>query len=233
MTNEEENGPKVAEKGSVGNMETERSALKVTVNVEMEEGSSIGAMELMRCVRELCGRLVACRFISAEKYEVTVSNPRGKERLIEGFKIGDKRVYARELNNDELIVSFMNLPFYIEDREILAKLQGWGVSAVSPIKRRMWPNTNVADGTRYLKVRFNDQVQSLPYSARFKTAQGMEYFRVIHDRQQKVCRMCMQPGHILRECPDFTCHKCGVQGHYARECSSRKNLWWKSGNTRV
>ncbi|XP_030205902.1 DNA-binding protein HEXBP-like [Gadus morhua] len=37
-------------------------------------------------------------------------------------------------------------------------------------------------------------------------------------RQVKVCRLCIQPGHILRECPDFTCYKCKRQGHYAREC---------------
>ncbi|KAJ8359057.1 hypothetical protein SKAU_G00155820 [Synaphobranchus kaupii] len=30
--------------------------------------------------------------------------------------------------------------------------------------------------------------------------------------------MCIQPGHILRECPEFNCHKSGVQGHFAREC---------------
>ena len=39
----------------------------------------------------------------------------------------------------------------------------------------MWPGTNIADGTRFLKVQFNDSVQSLPYSAKFKTALGMEF----------------------------------------------------------
>ena len=156
------------------------------------------------------------------KYEMTMSHPRGKDRLMEGFKIGDRRVHARELVNDELVVSFLNLPFYIEDKDILEKLKCWGVSAASPIKRRMWPGTNVADGTRFLKVKFNNQVQSLPYSAKFNTALGIEYFRVIHDKQVRVCRMCIQPGHILRECPEFQCHKCGVQGHFARECSKGK-----------
>ncbi|XP_062236547.1 uncharacterized protein LOC133933448 isoform X2 [Platichthys flesus] len=117
----------------------------------------------------------------------------------------------------------MSLSFYIEDREILAKLQLWGVAAVSPIKRRMWPGTNVADGTRFLKVKFNNQIQSLPYSARFDTALGAEYFRVLHDKQVKVCRLCIKPGHIMRECPEFHCNRCGVQGHYARECKQGRN----------
>lgn len=198
----------------------ERNDREQTVMVEMEGEDT--AMELMRCVRELCGGLLACRQITEKKYEMTMSHPKGKDRLMEGFKIGENRVHVRELINDELVVSFMNLPFYIEDREILAKLQLWGVSAVSPIKRRMWPGTNVADGTRFLKVKFNNEIQSLPYSARFDTALGAEYFRVLHDKQVKVCRLCIKPGHIMRECPEFHCNRCGVQGHYARECTQGK-----------
>lgn len=201
---------------------TEREVRKLTVSVEMEGENEISAMELMRCVRELCGGLVACRFIGRNKYEMSMSHPRGKDRLMEGFKMGDTRIHARELTNDELVVSFLNLPFYIGDEKILEKLKGWGVSAASPIKRRMWPGTNVADGTRFMKVRFNNQVQSLPYSTKFETALGSEYFRVIHDKQVRVCRMCIQPGHIMRECPEFQCHRCGIQGHFARECSQGK-----------
>lgn len=129
---------------------------------------------------------------------------------------------AKGLCNDELVVSFLNLPAYITDAEIIGKLDSWGVGAASPIRRRMWPGTKIADGTRFLKVKFSDRVQSLPYLARFETALGPEYFRVIHDRQVKVCRMCLQPGHILRDCPEFFCHKCGVQGHYVRECGAKR-----------
>lgn len=195
---------------------------ELTVTLEITGEDEIPVLELLRCIRVLCGGLIACRATGARKYEVTMSHIKGKERLLDGFKIGECNILAREVCNDELMVSFLNLPAYVTDEEILQKLEGWGVSAASNIRRRMWPGTQIADGTRFLKVKFTDTVQSLPYSARFDTAAGPEYFRVIHDRQVRVCRMCLQPGHILRECPEFFCHKCGVQGHYARECSSRQ-----------
>lgn len=148
---------------------------------------------------------------------MTMSHPKGEERLLDGFKIGETTVIVKELNNDELVVSFQNLPAYIEDHEIVDKRHKWGVSMTSPVKRRMWPGTHIADGTRFVRVKFNEEVQSLPYSTKFNTAQGTEYFRVIHDRQVKVCRLCIQPGHILRQCPELLC---GVQGHYAKECGA-------------
>lgn len=76
----------------------------------------------------------------------------------------------------------------------------------------------MVDGTRYCKVKFTDTVQSLPYSTKFEILEGGEYFRVIHDKQVRVCRLCIQHGHILKDCPDFRCFKCENQGHYAREC---------------
>lgn len=34
----------------------------------------------------------------------------------------------------------------------------------------------------------------------------------------------IQPGHILRECPDFKWHKCGKTEHYARVCQESMSL---------
>lgn len=96
---------------------------------------------------------------------------------------------------DELAVSLPALPAYIEDEEIMGRLMMWGVSAISPIKKRMWT------GAQFVKVKFTKTVKSLPYSVRFETLQGIEHFRVIHNRQVKVCRNCIQPGHILKRLP--------------------------------
>uniref|UniRef100_A0A3B3DLW0 CCHC-type domain-containing protein n=1 Tax=Oryzias melastigma TaxID=30732 RepID=A0A3B3DLW0_ORYME len=192
----------------------------LTVQVELVGDDHVSVVELIKYCKLLCGGVVACRAVGENRFEVTLSNVVGRDRLLDGFKIKNTKVLGTSLTNNELMVSFLSLPAYIYDSEILEKLRGWGVFAVSPIMRRMWPGTSVADGTRFVKVKFSDTVQSLPYSARFQTASGPEFFRVLHDKQVKVCRLCLQPGHIVRECPDFMCHKCGVQGHYARECKT-------------
>lgn len=83
---------------------------------------------------------------------------------------------------------------------------------MSEIRRRKWPGSNVVDGTRFVKVRFAEWVASFSYSTKFNTEGESQFFRVIHDRQIRVCRLCLQPGHILRECPDFLCNRCGDQG---------------------
>lgn len=119
---------------------------------------------------------------------------------MDGFKIKNSLIIGKEIENDEMVVSFLNLPTYIEDEIILEKLNDWGVRAISTIKRRMWPGTMIADRTRYMKVEFSEDVKSLPYSTKFETAGGMEHFRVIHDRQIRVCRLCIQPGHVVRDC---------------------------------
>lgn len=69
-------------------------------------------------------------------------------------------------------------------------------------------------------MRFPKEVISLPYNTKFMTAEGAQYFRVIHNRQVKLCAVCMKPGHLKRECPELVCRECCEQGHYARDCTA-------------
>ncbi|KAI2644572.1 Gag polyprotein [Labeo rohita] len=192
---------------------------RLTVLVEIVGEDRITMMELLKKVREECGVVIGCRYKNPREYELTMNEDKGKDKILDGLRIKNSQIMAKEISNNEMVVSFLNLPTYIKDEEITRKLTDWGVTAVSTIRRRMWPGTDIADGTRFLKVKFTDVVKSLPYSTKFETLGGTEHFRVIHDRQVKVCRLCIQPGHIVRDCPNLKCFMCGKQGHYMRECN--------------
>lgn len=203
--------------GEVG----EKYSKELTVEVEVAGTENISMMDLLRGVKMVCGEVVGCRVRGERTYELTMKNKDAKKKLMDGVRIKGAMVHARDIVNNDMVVSFINLPVYLEDEKILDKLQEWGVKPLSAIKRRVWPGTDTVDGTRFLKVRFTDQVRSLPYSTRFITLRGTEYFRVIHDRQVRVCRLCVKPGHLFRECPEFKCFRCGKMGHYARECEEQ------------
>ncbi len=192
----------------------------LTVMVIIEGGEDISIMDILKVVKKECGVVEGCRVRGPGRLEITMETTNGKEKLMDGIKHKKATIVGKEMDANEMVVSFLNLPVYIEDQEIIDRLKEWGVRPVSAIRRRMWPGTEVVDGTRFLKVKFNDEVRSLPYSTKFTTIEGVEHFRVIHDRQERVCRLCVKPGHIYKECPEFKCYRCHKQGHYARECNA-------------
>ncbi|XP_026121789.1 uncharacterized protein LOC113103789 [Carassius auratus] len=142
------------------------------------------------------------------------------DELTEGLLIKGVNCEIKKLQNRDYVVSFMHLPVYLADEEILNKLEVWGVSPISKIKRRVYPGTSIEDGTRYVKARFPKEVASLPYSTKIETAEGPQYFRVMHSHQVKTCRLCMSPDHVVKDCPEFKCHKCEERGHFARNCNA-------------
>jgi hypothetical protein len=175
------------------------------------------------------GKLFGLRKKSESEYELTMEKETDCENLVDGLLINGQMCEMRKLCAMERMVSFLNLPNYINDEEVLQKLTSWGVTAILPLRRRFYPGTTVADGTRFIKVKFTKDVVSLPYYTKFETEEGEKFFRVIHDHQVKTCRICSSVEHEKKDCPQFTCRECLEQGHYARECKApRCQSCWKA-----
>lgn len=193
---------------------------ELTWLIETSNTSGITAMDIIQAINEEIGlgKLLAVRNRKNKDFEVTLINETECEKLEHGLIIKGRLYETRSLGNNEMTVSFLNLPAYIEDQVILQKLVRWGVVPILPVKRRYYPGTLIADGTRFLRVRFPKQITSLPYSTQIETVEGYQYFRVIHDGQVKMCRLCSSTDHIMRDCPKMTCRECLEQGHYARHC---------------
>jgi len=166
--------------------------------------------------------LLAVRPRRDMEYELTLRSVEVCDGLMDGLEISGQYCEVRRLERREYIVSFLHLPAYLHDKTIEDKLKSWGVTPMTKVRRRLYPGTNIADGTRYVKVRFPKDRTSLPYSTQFETNDGLQFFRVIHDGQVRLCRMCFQSGHFFKDCPNFTCFECGEQGHYARNCKAEK-----------
>lgn len=195
----------------------------VTVNTS---NANIKAEDIIKAVTEKIGmgKILAVRPKLNKEYEVTLENVKDVELLEDGLMIKEMNCEIKRLQNREYVVSFMHLPVYIDDNEILNKLKGWGVTPITGIKRRVYPGTIIEDGTRYVKSRFPKEIMSLPYSTKFDTEEGLQYFRVMHSHQMKICRMCMSPEHMIKDCPEFKCHKCEERGHFSRDCNAVKCL---------
>ncbi|KAK0135238.1 hypothetical protein N1851_028923 [Merluccius polli] len=146
------------------NQRADEEMRKLTLAIEIQGESVVTMMELLREIRKECGVVMGCRRKGEKKYEVTMKEAEGRGKLLDGLRIKDCRVVVQNIVTDEMIVSFLNLPVYMSDSEVTAKLTEWGVKAISPIKWRMWPGTEVADGTRFMRVKFTEAVRSLPYS---------------------------------------------------------------------
>ena len=169
MANGTDKHKEIAQRKKHGDEGGMKYGKEFTVAVELMGEDNVAMMELLRAIKEVCGEVVGCRVKGERKYEVTMRNGKGKDRLMDGLMIKDTRIMVRYMIANELVVSFINLPVYIDDKVLLDKLSSWGVTAVSEIRRRVWPGTEIVDGTRFCKVKFTEIVQSLPYSTKFET----------------------------------------------------------------
>ena len=199
-----------------------RSDKEQTVLVDVGDNRSVSAMSVIKSVEEKVGEgeVLACVPKSGNLFEITLKENDSVELICDtGFEVKGSKFKPNAVFSRERMVSFLNVSYYVPDEEIRKKLEEFGAELVTPIKRRMHPGTQTADGTRYVVVRFPVERQSLPYTMRFPTGvNSFEYIRVIHDNQQKVCTKCFESNHVYANCPDNICYRCKSSGHLAKSC---------------
>ncbi len=56
---------------------------------------------------------------------------------------------VKKLQERKYVVSFMHLPAYLEDRNIMDKLEGWGCNPYLDNKEEILHGDTIEDGTRF------------------------------------------------------------------------------------
>ncbi|KAL0147149.1 hypothetical protein M9458_057673 [Cirrhinus mrigala] len=192
----------------------ERVYLKdATVTVDVGNVKDARVADIIKAVTERIGNggILAVRPKQAKEYEVTLEREEDTEFLTDGLMINGINCEVKRLQNRDYVVTFMHLPAYLADEEILNKLMGWGVSPISKIKRRVYPGTSIEDGTKYVRTRFPKEVASLPYCTKIETAEGLQYFRVMHSHQPRPCNEGLPGVHVLQvNCNAVMCPDCNL-----------------------
>ena len=172
-----------------------------TVMIDVGDDMKMAAGELISFLSQQVGDVIrACVPKGPNHYEVTIDDVIQARSIsdIEYLECNGVKIRARLLHSETVVVSFLHLPAYIRDEEIEERLKGMNIEILTRIYRRYYKGTKIADGTRYVRVKFPPEIKSLPYSMKFKTVESVEYFRVLHNNQLKVCYNCMSDSHVIK-----------------------------------
>ncbi|CAG2240140.1 unnamed protein product [Mytilus edulis] len=152
-----------------------------TVRIDNIPNWKYSATKVIEILENLCGENTILAVVPSENklsYEVTTDDEDTAIRMTNGVEIGEDKFNCIFQFNDVVVVSIMHLPAYMDDEEILQPLINKGCEIKSDLFRHVHPRTQVADGTRYVHVKFPPGMVSLPWSMKFETGLGPKFFEL-------------------------------------------------------
>ncbi|ESP01873.1 hypothetical protein LOTGIDRAFT_172340 [Lottia gigantea] len=152
--------------------------------------------------------------------EVTVNDKASAEKLSGGLSIGESKFDCKIPYSPYTVVSFMDIPSYIEDSVLIDKLKYFNIVIEGEVIRHYHDRfKTIENGTRHVKCIFHPGLKSLPWAVKLETISGIKSFRVLHNNQTKVCNKCYSESHMIADCPKIVCRKCHQMGHMGNKCS--------------
>lgn len=117
-------------------------------------------------------------------YEITFSSKEAAQECLDnGFQIERRQYDAVSVSNSDLLVNLNSVPAYVDDSEIIKKLENLGCTAVNEVRRVKIEG--VETGRRKVLVQLPSNMRSLPRAINVKSAIGKdERIEVFHRNQR-------------------------------------------------
>ena len=100
--------------------------------MDVIDNSQLKSEVLIEKVVKLCGEgsILACVPMYWNVFELTLDGNAPAQILLDGIEIKDRIYECRKVINDIKVVSFLHLPAYVEDDEIIEKVTEFGAHVV-------------------------------------------------------------------------------------------------------
>lgn len=117
-------------------------------------------------------------------YEITFSSKEAAQECMDnGFQIERRQYDAVSVSNSDLLVNLNSVPAYVDDSDIVKKLENLGVTVVNGVRRVKIEG--VETGRRKVLVQLPSNMRSLPRAINVKSANGKdERIEVFHRNQR-------------------------------------------------
>ncbi|KAJ8023404.1 hypothetical protein HOLleu_35844 [Holothuria leucospilota] len=182
---------------------------------------TFSARDVLTAVAEDIGKenILGCVKVGLE-WVLTVSSKSDAELLQSaGLVVGGKPCDVRGVTKSLITASIFGVPTFISDEDLTEKLTSYGCKLRSDWTHKKYEDfPSVDNGIRYARIELPANTKSLPYSILIS---GI-HLRVKHNGQTRVCNLCLEDNHLMRECAQYVCKECKVQGHSESKCPKVK-----------